>query len=144
MSLNLPSYFFKMVFLVVENRFNFLSRANWKEASAKSRIDSSVLYMDKATPGPLKSNTGNQNVGGSVLIPECVTANDDWLFPLWDDSRDRVDDDWFSKHGPTKNVSDGTVWRFPHLLQFELFHSGFIWSDGGTFDGNTVFQSGLC
>ena len=57
MSLNRPSYFFRMVFFVDMKRGAPLARAILKEACAKPVIDSSVLYMAMATPGSLKSKT---------------------------------------------------------------------------------------
>ncbi|KAH3683101.1 hypothetical protein WICPIJ_005926 [Wickerhamomyces pijperi] len=58
-------------------------------------------------------------------------------------SWDSWDDNWFSENSTTQDVSDGTVWRSPHLLQAELFDSLFIWSDGGTLDTNTVLLNGI-
>ena len=37
----------------------------------------------------------------------------------------------------------GAVGAPPHLLQVELFHAGFIWSDSRTFDANTVLDNGI-
>jgi len=58
MSLNLPSYFLRMVFLVDRYNGYFLSMAYLKQAWANYLIDSSVLYIANATPpSPLNSNT---------------------------------------------------------------------------------------
>lgn len=50
MSLKRPSYFLRMVFLVLRYSGQPLTRAIWKELCAKSRMDLSVLYMPMATP----------------------------------------------------------------------------------------------
>ena len=81
MSLNRPSYRFKMVFFVLEKhrtntkwreqcvtrkrifnthlmyKFIFRSSAYLNELWAKSVMEASVLYMARATPGALNSNT---------------------------------------------------------------------------------------
>uniref|UniRef100_A0A2P2INJ5 Uncharacterized protein MANES_17G114300 n=1 Tax=Rhizophora mucronata TaxID=61149 RepID=A0A2P2INJ5_RHIMU len=59
MSLNLPSYFFRIVFLVLKYIGHFFEKANANDASAKALMDSSTLYMVSAMPGPLKSNTSS-------------------------------------------------------------------------------------
>lgn len=50
MSLKRPSYFLRMVFLVLRYRGQPLDSAIWKELCAKSRMDLSVLYIPMATP----------------------------------------------------------------------------------------------
>jgi len=57
-SLNSPSYFFMMVFYVERNMGYFLINAYLKQEWAKLVMESLVLYMDMATPGPLNSYTG--------------------------------------------------------------------------------------
>lgn len=52
MSLKRPSYFFRIVFLVLRYKGQPLDRAIWKELCAKSSIDLSWLYMPMATPPP--------------------------------------------------------------------------------------------
>ena len=59
MSLKRPSYFFRMVFLVLKYSGQPFIRAWLKQAWAKPRMDSSVLYMARATPSLLKLNTSN-------------------------------------------------------------------------------------
>lgn len=57
MSLNRPSYFFKIVFLVLKYNGIFRSRAYLKEEWAKSMMLSSRLNIPMATPDPLYSLT---------------------------------------------------------------------------------------
>lgn len=56
MSLKRPSYFFRMVFLVLRYRGQPLARAIWNELRAKSPMDLSVLYIPMATP-PVSGHT---------------------------------------------------------------------------------------
>src|SRR5436190_701717 len=52
-----------MVFLVERYKGHFFSRAWLKQARANPLIDSSVLYIARATPSPLKLNTSNDCSG---------------------------------------------------------------------------------
>lgn len=63
MSLKRPSYFLRMVFLVLRYSGQPLTRAIWKELCAKSRMDLSVLYMPMATP-PVPRGT-RKNTGAA-------------------------------------------------------------------------------
>jgi|TARA_R110002003_G_scaffold111_1_gene9401 hypothetical protein len=40
-------------------------------------------------------------------------------------------------------VSDGAVWRQPHLLQLEFLHSLLVWGDGRALDTDRVLLDGL-
>jgi hypothetical protein len=40
-------------------------------------------------------------------------------------------------------VSDGAVWRQPHLLELELLHSLLVWGDGRAFDTHGVLLDGF-
>src|SRR5690606_1060666 len=51
--------------------------------------------------------------------------------------------DWLSKHSTVKDISDGSVWRFPHLLEIKLFYTLLIRSDGSAFDTYAVFFNGI-
>jgi hypothetical protein len=53
MSLKSPSYFFKMVFLVLKYKGNLRIKANFKQACAKAVIDSLVLYIPIPQPPSL-------------------------------------------------------------------------------------------
>ena len=96
---------------------------------------------------------GDDKVGGLVLVGVGVSADDDGLFPAWHQSRNLdvarllvwagADDDWLSEDRTAEDVSYGSVWREPHLLQVELLHAGLIWSDGGTLHADTVLPDGV-
>ena len=85
----------------------------------------------------------DDKICGFVLVAECVSADDDGLFPAWDEPGDVFDDDWFSEDGSVEDVSDGSIGRFPHLFEVELFDSGLIGSDGGTLDTNFALFDGV-
>src|SRR3954471_5630172 len=50
----------------------------------------------------------------------------------------------FTEDSAIKNITDGTIWTLPHLLQFEFFHTVFIRSDGCAFDAYTILADGVC
>lgn len=83
-------------------------------------------------------------VAGTVLVTIGVSADDDWLMPFGDDSRDVLYDDGLSEDSTIEVVSDGSVGTLPHLLQVELLDSGLIWGDGRTFDADLALTDGLC
>ena len=85
----------------------------------------------------------NSEVGGLVLITKGMSSNDDGFFPARDESGDVADDDGFSEDGAVENVPDGSIWAFPHFLQFELLNSGLIGSNGGTFDTDLTLFDGI-
>lgn len=58
MSLKRPSYFFRIVFLVLRYKGQLLDRAIWKELCANSSIDLSWLYIPMATPPPSAVGSG--------------------------------------------------------------------------------------
>jgi hypothetical protein len=66
-----------------------------------------------------------------------VSANNNGLSPSWYKSRYVLRNDRFSEDSSIQNVSDCSVRGFPHLFQFEFFHSFLVRSDGGTL--NTYF-----
>jgi len=72
-----------------------------------------------------------------------MSSNNDGFLPAWDESWDVFDNDGFSEDGSVQNVSDGSIWTFPHLLQIELFDSGLIRSDGCALDAYLAFFDGL-
>ena len=65
-----------------------------------------------------------------------MPANDDGLGPVVDKTGDVVDHDGLPENGSIEIVSNGAVGALPHLLQLELFHSGFIGGDGGTLNSD--------
>ena len=52
-------------------------------------------------------------------------------------------DNSFPEDRATQDISDGAIWRFPHLFQLELLHSLLIGGDGGTLDANVVLLYGF-
>ncbi len=72
-----------------------------------------------------------------------MTADDDRLRPGWHQARDVADDDRLAEDDTTEDVADGAVWRLPHLLQAELFNTGFVWSDRRALDADAVLQDGI-
>ena len=75
----------------------------------------------------------------SILISKGMSTNNDWGSPSWDASWNVGNHNWLSKYCSIKDVSNGSIWTSPHLLQIEFLNSSLIWSDGGTFDCNLMF-----
>lgn len=48
-----------------------------------------------------------------------------------------------SEHSASQNVSDCTVWRFPHLLQLELLNASLIRSDCGALNSDVILLDGV-
>jgi len=88
------------------------------------------------------TSSRHQEVSAVILISESVSADNDRLGPVVDQSRDVLDDDWFSKDGSVKVISDGSIGALPHLLEVELLDSGLIGSDGGTLDADLALLDG--
>jgi hypothetical protein len=82
-------------------------------------------------------------VSGFVLVSKGVPANNDGFFPSRDQSGDVLDDDRLPENGSIQNVSDGSIGTFPHLFEFKLFDSGFVWSDGCALDSDFTFLNGF-
>src|SRR4051812_23624138 len=82
-------------------------------------------------------------ISGNVLITMGMTTNNDWLSPAWNYSWYVLADDGLSEDGTVKNVSDGSVRRFPHFLQFEFFHSFLIRSNSSALNTNLVLFNGM-
>src|SRR6185312_16506155 len=59
----------------------------------------------------------------AVLIAECVTAYAYRCCPVRHQARDIVDDDWLTEYGAIQDIADSAIRAFPHLFQFELFHT---------------------
>ena len=82
-------------------------------------------------------------VSGFVLVSEGVPANYNGFFPSRDQSGDVLDDDRLSENCSIQNVSDGSIWTFPHLLEFKLFDSGLIWGNSCALDTDFAFLNGF-
>jgi len=105
-------------------------------------------------PGWCRSISGSENeftaswlsnnvVLASVLITKCVTSDNNWLSPTWYEPGNIRYDDWLSEDGSIKNVSNGTIWRLPHLFESELLDSVLVWGDGGALDSDLAFLDGF-
>lgn len=81
----------------------------------------------------------NYKISGSVLVSKGMSSNDNWLFPSWNQSWNVANDDRLSEYSTIENISDGSVWTFPHVFKVEFFDSGFIRSDGSAFYTNFAF-----
>lgn len=74
----------------------------------------------------------------------CVPADNYRLDPAWNQAGNVFADNSLSEHSATQDISDCSVGRAPHLLEFELLHALLIRSDGGTLDTNVVAPHCLC
>lgn len=57
------------------------------------------------------------------LIGVSVTADDDRGSPTGDQTRNVLADDGLAENSSTQNISDGSVWRLPHLFQIKLYEN---------------------
>lgn len=85
----------------------------------------------------------DEEVSAVIDITIGVSADDDWLGPVLDQSGDILDEDGLSKNGAIEVVSDGSVGTLPHLLEFELLDSRLIGGDGGALDADLAVFDGL-
>lgn len=72
-----------------------------------------------------------------------MTADDDWLLPSWNQTRNILADDRFPEDGATEDVTNGAVGRLPHLLQLEFLDASLIGSDRCALDADVVLQNGI-
>ena len=75
----------------------------------------------------------------SILITVGVSTNNDGLSPSWNKSGNVGDNDWLSEDCTIKDVSNGSVWRFPHLLETEFLDSIFIRGNSGALNSDLAF-----
>lgn len=73
-----------------------------------------------------------------------MTTNNNWLSPSWHEARDVFNNNRFSENSTVENVTNGTVWRLPHLFEVELFDTAFIRRDGSALDANFVLLHRVC
>ena len=78
-------------------------------------------------------------VSANVLISVSVTTNNDWVSPSRDKLGDVLADNGLSEDSSVQDISDGSVRRFPHLLQFEFRDSFLIRSDSSALNTDLVF-----
>ena len=119
---------------------------------AKTNASSSFKFIDLhlllcsviSSENYLKcSRLVNYKICGFVLISKGMSANNDGLGPARNESWDVFNDDRFSEDSSVKNVSDGSIGTFPHLLEFKLFDSGLIRSNSCAFDANFALLDGF-
>ena len=84
-----------------------------------------------------------REIGGLVLIAECMPSDDNGHFPAWDESRDVFDEYGLSKDSAIEDIPDGSVRTLPHLFQIELLYSCLIGGNGGALDAYFVFLDRL-
>jgi hypothetical protein len=72
-----------------------------------------------------------------------VSTDDDWFFPSRYQFWYIFNNDRLSEDSTVEDVSDGTIGAFPHFFEVELLDSGFVWSDGCTFDAYFAMFNGL-
>ena len=82
----------------------------WVVEDVVGLLGSSVLWGEDDLEG---SWLVDDEVGGSVLVTESVSSDDDGLLPLRDQKWDVLAEDGFSEHGSVEVVSDGSVGGFP-------------------------------
>src|SRR5690606_8802596 len=81
-------------------------------------------------------------IGCFVLVTESMTPDYNRLCPTLNVTRYVFHDNGLTENSTSHDVSDGSVWRFPHFFQSELLYSGFVRCDGRTFDSDIVFFDG--
>ena len=89
------------------------------------------------------SRSVDKEISAVVHITKSVSSNNNRFGPVGYKSGNIVDDDWFSEDCSIKIVSDSSVGRFPHFLEFELLYSGFVRSDGSTLDTDFALLNGM-
>lgn len=70
------------------------------------------------------SGSRGDKVGRSVLVTERVSTDNDGLRPSRDGLGDSLEHDGLTEDGTAKDVSNGSVWGSPHLLELEFLDSG--------------------
>ena len=85
----------------------------------------------------------NCEVCSLVLISKGMSSNNNGFLPSRYQSGDVIDDDRFSEDSSVENVPDCAIGTFPHLLQIELFDSGLVRRDSGTFDADLALLDGI-
>ena len=86
---------------------------------------------------------GKAEVGGAVLVAECMAADDDGLRPARHQAGDVAADDRLAEDDAAQNVADSAVRRLPHLLQAELLHPRLVRGDRRAFHADAVLLDRL-
>jgi hypothetical protein len=85
----------------------------------------------------------DKEVSAIINVTEGVSADDNRLAPVFDESGDILYDDGLSEDSAVEIVPDRAVGALPHLLELELFDSGLVRSDGGALDADLALFDGL-
>lgn len=75
----------------------------------------------------------------SILITKCMSSNNDWLYPAWNESGDVWDNDGLTEYCTIKDISNCTVRAFPHLSQIKFFYTFSIRSNSCALDSYFMF-----
>ena len=89
------------------------------------------------------AGAGNQEIGGAILIAKGVAADDDRIGPTRNQPWHGFDDDRFAKHHAAENVADGAIGRFPHPLEPEFLHTGFVRRDRRALHADAELANGV-
>lgn len=85
----------------------------------------------------------NDSVLCAVLVTMGVTTDHDRFLPARNKAGYPWNDNWFSKHSASENVTNCAIWRQPHLLELKLFHTLLIWRDGRALHTHAVLLDRL-
>ncbi|KAH3673827.1 hypothetical protein OGATHE_001807 [Ogataea polymorpha] len=78
-----------------------------------------------------------------------MSTNNDWLLPTrnqaWDFNASVLptNHNWLPENSSSQNVSNGSVWRDPHLLESEFLDTSLVRSDSGALNTNSVLLDGI-
>ena len=75
----------------------------------------------------------------AVNVAVGVTGNGDRFLPAGQEGDNPVDKNGCTENRSVQDGADGTVRRFPHLVQIVFLYPGCIGGNGGAFDGDAVF-----
>ena len=85
------------------------------------------------------SRSRNFHLGIFIYITVCMSCDGDWFFPVLYARFDAFYNNRSTEYSSVEDRTDGSIRAFPHFFQIVLGHTCGVWSDGSTFDCNTVF-----
>ena len=85
---------------------------------------------------------GKDEVRGAVLVAEAVAGDHTTgMIPVGHNARDVLTDDLArGRSSQSEDIADSPIRALPHLLKAEFFNAGFVRSDGGAFDSDSIPQ----
>ena len=98
-----------------------------------------VATAFRLEPNGQLARTRNDEISGTVLIAERMTAYDDWFGPARHKARNIATQDGLTEHRTAENVTNCAIRRAPHLLEAEFLDPRFVGRDGGAFDTDAMF-----